>query len=462
MSPAQMVAELEHRFDFLVSRKRDVERRHRTLRAALEWSYRLLSPELQRFFAQLSVFRGGWLAEAAEAVWQEPKALDYLEELRECSLVLAEEGADQAEGMRFRMLETLREYAAEQLSPEEQSALAKRHAEYCLALAEEAEPELEGPKQAEWLDRLDAEHDNLRAALAWFKSAEDGAEAGLRLAGALGIGLWAARGYWIEGRAYLTEMLARERADRLTAERGKALRSAGWLAVELGDYGEARSCYGESLTISRELGDKEGIASALKGLGVLARERGDCATARALYEEGLATLLQLGDRSRMAGPLMALGLLVRGEGDLAAARSLLEESLTIFRQTGDERGAAKCVHNLAYTVKAQGEGAAARSLYEESLAAARELGDKWVVKADLHRLAELAEERGDHARAGELYEESLALARELGNKKEVAGVLDGLAWVAEGKGDYAAAQALREESQAILGELRGDIPQRRA
>ena len=133
MTPAQMVAELEHRFDFLVSRKRDVEHRHQTLRAAMEWSYRLLSPQLQRLFAGLSIFRGGWTAQAAEAVCGEPQALEHLEELRECSLILAEQTQGE---IRFRMLETLREYAAEQLDPEEDAALRHRHAEYYLALAE--------------------------------------------------------------------------------------------------------------------------------------------------------------------------------------------------------------------------------------------------------------------------------------------------------------------------------------
>ena len=185
LTTSQMLAELRHRFDFLVSRKRDLAERHRTLQAAVDWSYGLLSTELQRFFAGLSVFRGGWTAAAAQAVCEEPQALAYLEQLRECSLILAEAGADDTGETRFRMLETLREYGREHLAAEEGAVRRQKHAEYHLALAEEAEPTLLGEQQVVWLGRLEKEHGNFRAALEWFKSAEDGGEPGLRLAGAV-------------------------------------------------------------------------------------------------------------------------------------------------------------------------------------------------------------------------------------------------------------------------------------
>src|SRR5262249_6575270 len=155
--------------------------RHRTLRAAIDWSYRLLSPELQQFFARLSVFRGGWTLEAAEAVCEAPDALGNLEQLRECSLVVVEEQGSEA---RYRLLETLREYADEQLTPGERTDLRRRHADYCLALAEEAEQHQTRADQAVWRDRLKAEFDNLRAALDWAAAGGE-TEAGLRLAGAL-------------------------------------------------------------------------------------------------------------------------------------------------------------------------------------------------------------------------------------------------------------------------------------
>lgn len=162
LTPAQMLAQIADRFDLLVSWERDVPARHRTLRTALDWSYQLLLPQLKQFFARLSVFRGGWTAKAAAAVCEEPKTLEYLEVLRECSLVVAEE---RAEEMRFQMLETLREYAREQLTPEEQAGLEQRHAAHYMALAEQAMPELHGPAQGRWLERLEQEHDNLRVAM---------------------------------------------------------------------------------------------------------------------------------------------------------------------------------------------------------------------------------------------------------------------------------------------------------
>src|SRR5262249_53214944 len=154
LTPGQMLAQLANRFEFLVSRRRGISERQRTLRAAIDWSYRLLAPDLQRFFARLSVFRGGWTVEAAEAVCEEPLALDFLAQLRESSLILTEEHAG---GMRFRLLEMLREYAADrlaQLSPRETTRTLERHADYYLQMAEEAGPHLVGTAEREWLERL--------------------------------------------------------------------------------------------------------------------------------------------------------------------------------------------------------------------------------------------------------------------------------------------------------------------
>ena len=231
MTPTQMLARLDQRFELLVSRHRDVTPRHRSLRAALEWSDQLLSPDLQQFFARLSVFRGGWTLEAAEAVcgcWvlglgsselslpniqhptpdHQPPVLEFLSRLRECSLVQAEEGAEET---RFRLLETVRDYAAEQLAPEEQRELSRRHAAHYLALVERAQPALKGPEQGVWLERLEREHDNLRAVLAWSVAGGE-VETGLRLGGALWW-FWSLRGYLTEGRERLAELLALGRED---------------------------------------------------------------------------------------------------------------------------------------------------------------------------------------------------------------------------------------------------------
>jgi predicted ATPase/class 3 adenylate cyclase len=303
MTPAQMLQESAKRFDFLVGRKRGVVERHRTLRAAVDWSYRLLAPEMQRFFARLSVFRGGWTVEAAEAVCEEPLALDLLALLRECSLVLTEETE---QGMRFRMLETMREYAQERLvEAAEVEVCNKRHTDYFLSLAEQAEPELKGADQAEWLARLETEHDNLRAALAWCRDADDGGESGLRLAGALWQ-FWLVRGHWSEGREWLAFALGHLGAHERTKARAKALNCAGELARSQADYAPARSACEESLAISRELGDRHGVANSLHTLGNLARNQGNYAQARSFYEESMAIRRELGDRLYIAASLESL------------------------------------------------------------------------------------------------------------------------------------------------------------
>jgi predicted ATPase len=235
LTPAQILARLSQRFDLLARRGREPGARHASLRAAIDWSYHLLSPELQRFFPLLSVFRGGFTLEAAEAVCETAAALDALTELRECSLVLAEESGEE---MRYGLLETLREYGAEQLTPEERAELARRHRDHFLQLGEQAEEELTGAAQGEWLERLETERENLRSALAC--CAERGeAKPGLRLSGSLAR-FWAVRGYLREGREYLTRLLALPGAEVCREARAKALNGAGILARLQSDYRAAR------------------------------------------------------------------------------------------------------------------------------------------------------------------------------------------------------------------------------
>jgi non-specific serine/threonine protein kinase len=202
LSPTQMLDKLKNRLDILSTKQRGIHERHRALRAAIEWSYGLLSPDLQRFFVRLSVFRGGWTIEAAEEVCEEPDALDYLTRLRECSLIVTEERAGE---MRFRMLETLHEYAASLLVDRERTSLERQCAAYFMSLAENAEPHLHGPKHAVWLDRLDAEQDNFRAILTW--ALETDTTGALRLAAALSP-FWETRGHYSEGRIWLERALA--------------------------------------------------------------------------------------------------------------------------------------------------------------------------------------------------------------------------------------------------------------
>jgi predicted ATPase/DNA-binding SARP family transcriptional activator len=465
LTPAQMLAQLENRFDFLVSRRRDVAARHRTLRGAVEWSFQLLAPGLQRFFAGLSVFRGGWSLEAAETVceaWASEDAgpgpglaLDYLAQLRECSLILTEETSPAASAMRFRMLETLRAYAMQQLSSGERIALRERHRNYFLALAEEAEPHLLDAEQMVWLERLEKEHDNLRAALDWCRTQES-AEAGLRLAIALRR-FWEIRGYAGEGRQYLADLLAQQAA--LPADlRASALTAAGSLAGEQGDYAAARALTEESLAIRREREDTPGIADSLYHLGVVAEEQGDYGAARRLLEESLAVRRAFGDSAGVAASLNTLGNVASNQGDYAAARQLYEESLALRRALEDRRGVAASLTNLGLLLHEQGDAASARALHTESLALHRALGDRSGAAASLTNLGLVALDAGDFAAARTLFEETLAIRRELGEEQGVATSLNNLGVVALYQEDYPAARAFFEESLTLrrrLGAKRG-------
>jgi DNA-binding CsgD family transcriptional regulator/tetratricopeptide (TPR) repeat protein len=312
------------------------------------------------------------------------------------------------------MLETIREYALEQLSESgELVSLQRRHATYFLRLAEEAEPELHGPQQAAWFDRLEREHDNLRAALRWAVETAH-AEEGLRAAGALWF-YWYNRGYLNEGRERLTALLAVPVASRAMPGRAKALFTAGMLAWYQGDHAAAQALHEEGLTLQRQLGDRQGIASALFGLGQVALGQGRYATARGLHEESLAIRRELGDTWAIGFSLVNMGVVAVGQGDYTLARSLFEEGLALRREAGDRRGVAVVLLNLADVVDEQGDYGAAQASYQESLAIARELGDKWLIAHALAGLAGVTALQGQPVHARDLAATATALFETIGS-----------------------------------------------
>ena len=474
LTPAQMLLQLDHRFDFLVSRRRDIAPRHRTMRAAVDWSYQTLAPALQRLFAGLSVFRGGWSLEAAEQVTgdrelgigerQEGAAresgakqaeetvfpvtsnlspvtshevLDYLAQLRECSLILPEE--DSGGSIRFRFLETLREFAQERLTTTELDLLRHRHADYFLAQAEAADPALAGPEQAEWLSRLETEHENMRAALRWCTESGE-AEMGLRLCSALRR-FWLVRGYWSEGREQLATALAQAVGPVRPEVRANALDCAGLLAYRQGDHAAGRAFYEESLALRRKIADPRGIALALHNLGNVTHGQGDSATAHSLYEESLEIRRAMDDKPGIAPLLNNLGLIALERADYVTARRLNEESLALRRELGDKRGIALSLFNLVLIAWHQGDAASAHSLLEESLAIHRELKDKQGIASVLSRRGHLLLHEGDYAAARSALQECLALRRDLGDRIGIAALMHALGNVAMGEGDHAAARA---------------------
>ena len=336
LPPRAMLARLEHRLEFLTGGARDLPARQQTLRNAIAWSYDLLNEEEQRLFRRLSIFVGGCTVEAVEEVAGDNPAgdseLDRLGSLLDKSLMQEAEGAN-AEP-RFVMLETLREFGLEQLAASgEQEAMHRRHAVFFLALAEQAQAKLESAEQIEWMNRMEQEHGNLRAALEWSKTAQGMTETCLRLAGTLAK-FWEVRGYFSEGRERLAALLLTEPAQGRTAARARLLARAAELAYRQSDYPATTAFATESLAIYRQVGDWQGTASVLIKLGNAAAEVGDYAAASGFLQEALNTWRDLDDAHGTARALISYGWAAMRSGDYPLAKARLAEALAISRGLG--------------------------------------------------------------------------------------------------------------------------------
>ena len=454
LGPTALLSRLDRALE--ASGARDLPERQRTMRATLDWSHDLLSEPEKDLFARLSVFAGGFDLEAAETVGEDRRSdegdvLLLLGRLVEQSLVLAEPGKVDG-GLRYRMLEPVRQYALEKLEEgDERDETRRRHARYYLALAERARPELKGPDQSSWLDRLEAEMDNLRAALGWSLDRGD-VEVALRMVAELWW-FWYKRGHLNEGRRWLEEALGKSVSPTgaPTPARAEALNGAGVMARNQADFEQAQTWLEESLALQRELGDERGAADVLVNLGTVALDRGDYPRSAALFEESLSLRRKLGDRWGIALALNNLGVVARARGDLAEAASLGEEGLGMFRALGDRAGVAMVLSNLGKVAEEGDAPAEAAEFYGESLALYRELGEKKSIALLGCRLGGISSIRGDHARAEALYDESLRLHGELGDRLGICQDLEGVAAMraARGRPDsaarlWAAAEALRE------------------
>ena len=415
LSVEQIAERLDDRFSLLTAGTRTALPRQKTLRATMDWSYGLLPEKEQVLLRRLAVFAGGWTLDAAEAVCaqegvEEQEVLDLLAHLVDKSLVLVDE---RDSGLRYRMLETVRQYSRDLLlGAGESPAVRKRHLAWFLRLAEQAEPQLLGADQTVWFDRLELEHDNLRAALEW--SLENGeAGAGLRLAGAVGR-FWEVRGHLAEGRRWL-EVVLRASGVAPTAARAKALKAAGNLvSFGQGDYASGRAFYEESLAIWRQMGNREGIATLLGNLGFVAYCQGDDASGHALYEESLAIRREVGDKWGTALSLNNMGSVATRRGDYAKANVLLQESLDLWQQMGDKHHVAMVLTNLGLVACGQGDYRLARSFLRDSLAIRRDVGDNLGIPESLEGFAGLAAALGRARRAARLFGEAEALRERIG------------------------------------------------
>lgn len=395
LSVAQIVERLEDALQLLVLGDRAAPPRHQTLRATLDWSYNLLSQAERTLFDRVSVFSGGWTLSAAEVVCadeslERKSILDALAQLVRKSLVLAEPGASGS--MRYRLLEPVRQYASEHLveSMDAQS-VKRRHAAYYVEIAELAEMELRGADREIWLERLDAEHDNMRVALGWAERGGDSTIA-LRLAGALSR-FWAIRGHLHEGLGWLGAVQDLEAGA--SRARAKVLSGAGWLALLQGNQTRARLDLEASLALVRSLHDTSGIAETLKNLGRVALEEDDLKFARACLTESLNLSRAMGYRWTIAFDLTGLAQITFLEGDTRRARMLFEQGLAAYRLLDSPRHVAVTLSNLAAATLEDGDDVGAQALYSEALAIVRETGDRPGLIHVLEGYAGLARGRGD-------------------------------------------------------------------
>jgi len=501
---------------FLVDGPRDLLIHQRTLRSTIDWSYDLLHEHERALLQWLAVFVGGCTEQAVEAVfggwgmgdrgWEAGSAdpspiphppvpiLDTLLALVDKSLLKCESG--QEEAPRFMMLETIREYAREKLDAGGQAEPArKRHAAYYLRLAQAAEPELSGAQQTRWFAQLEAEHNNIWAALDWL--ANNDIASGLRLACSLRQ-FWHARGYLNEARAWIEAALARcENCGLTDLERARALCVAGFLAFHQGDlartvtlsdaglaiyrglgaqrgiadalhnlagvafmsnqYARSRELFGECLALYRALNDQAEVAQMLKNLGLIAKDQGDFARATAFYQESLTIRRALGDQRGVAQSFFNLGVVAYWQGDYAGAFELSEQGLALYRALGDKMGAAYTLDTLGMARCKQGAYAQAMQLLEESLVMFRELGDQFGIALLLTDRGGVAQACADANQAAQLFGEALALSWKIGDKRRVAFCLEGLATVA-GNGRHLRAAQLFGAAAALRDAIGAPLP----
>jgi non-specific serine/threonine protein kinase len=460
----EIAVRLHNRFQLLTGGSRTALPRQQTLRATLDWSYNLLSDPERAVFRRLSVFAGGFCLDAAEAVCRDkgvgseearslvpsPDILDLVSQLVDKSLVQVDQ---QRADTRYRLLETVRQYGHERLVEAEEAVTARdRHRDWCLQLAEQAKPELIGPRQAFWLDRLETERDNLRAALAWV--VERGpAEIALRLAASL----WRfffARDYLAEGWDWVTRVLAAPGALTPASSRAEVLEGASELASWLGDHAAQQHMAEESLAVNRALGDHRGAALALRHLFVPPWAAGDFVRIEEVALEALAEARNTGDSWVISQAMETVSASAWLKGDISLARHRFEECAVTWRELGDRRALQGELVALGTIACQEGDYLTAKAHFDEALAISRELRSNSRIGEALLGLGGLARLQDDNAQARTLATMGLELLKERGNRGWIGTALFQLGSAARRAGDAVEAERLVQESLATFDESR--------
>jgi predicted ATPase/DNA-binding NarL/FixJ family response regulator len=470
LSPQALLARLSHRLQILTSGVRDSPTRHQSLRNTIAWSYNLLKAEEQQLFRRLSVFTGGFTLEAIEAIHATletvpdvVQVVNGVASLIDKSLLQRTEQEDNE--FRLSILETIREFALECLRESgEEESIERAHADYYLALVEEAEPHLKDAQQLLWLRRLDRDQENLRTALDWLIAHHEGEKA-MRFCISLWL-FWETRGYWSEGQRLLRAVLALPEAGERTVSRARTLGAAGELAAVQGDLQEANVLLTESVILCQELDDDNRVVLPISALGRVMVRQGDHEAAATLMKACITLCRKLGSTWELSRSLLTLGTIVWLEGNLKQAIALTQESLLLARELGDKAQIAHALNNLGHFLRAQGDLVQARAQAEEGLKLLRELGDIVLLISTLATLGSILVSQGDLEHAVACFTEAYSKTQELGNETHIteghslelerethiAWYLEGLARVA-----FAQNQLMRAARLFAAVEVRIDI-----
>lgn len=459
LSCREISQEIEKNMDFLTATVRDVPPRHRSMRAVFEYSWKLLTDEEQQALKNLSVFRGGFTRGSAEHVAN--AALPLLASLLDKSLIR------HGDTRRYELHELVRQFAFEQLlNSGEVEEIRSRHFEFFLSLAEESRKKLRGGEQLAWLNLLEQDYDNLRAALEWSlrfekmegeipQDVEETIQASFKLAGALYM-FWRVRNHWSEGRNWLNRVLSQPAKQTVTRERARALNSAVLLATEQSDLHISRQLADENLALAKALGDPHILARALHAMGVVLWKQKDYQAAHDSCEQAVALFRKTGNHLAMAGSLQLLGRIATNQNDLEQADRYLRECIDLFQEFSNTIELFASLSDLGLLAYLRNDFSTARSCHERSLEHFRQARNIAGVEMSLNRLGDIARCEENYGEAERLYMESWTIYHETGDKDEIASLLHNLGYVAIHRGDDEKAFSLFKEAFALQRDINNE------